>query len=126
MTTDPTKITSDEIERYRKEFAGYPESIDALELIEENEGDLQQAVSLLAMEYGVIITKRKTSLLEDLVYKYRNIICNDSFMDDLMTGLLTAGIAGLTASGQIPTALATPIVIYLVKVGVKNWCETNK
>jgi hypothetical protein len=46
-------------------------------------------------------------------------------MDDLMSGLLTAGVATLTVSGQIPQAVATPVVIYLTKKGVKIWCQSN-
>lgn len=126
MTSALTKVTPDEIARYREELAFYPEALDALTLIEENEGNLEQAASLLAMEHGLIITKKKPSSLESLLCMYKDIICDDSFIDDLMTGLLTAGVTSLTASGQIPTALATPLVIYLVKVGVKNWCKTHQ
>ncbi|MDF5734246.1 MAG: hypothetical protein PUQ00_00720 [Nostoc sp. S13] len=42
-----------------------------------------------------------------------------------MTGLLTFAVTSLTATGQIPQAIATPVVIYLAKKGVKTWCDSN-
>ncbi|MCU0519062.1 MAG: hypothetical protein MUC60_19795 [Oscillatoria sp. Prado101] len=97
MATDPTKVTPEEIAQYRQQLADYPEALDALDLIEENEGDLKQAARLLEL-----------------------------FINELMTGVLSAGVGILASSGQIPAALATPVVIYLAKIGVRKWCESNK
>ena len=126
MTTDPTKVTPEEITLYREQFSAYTDALDALDLIEESEGDLKQAASLLALESGVVISKKVPNILDELAQKSRNIVCDKVFIDELMTGLLTAGVASLTASGQIPAALATPVVIYLAKTGVKKWCESSK
>ena len=126
MSSDPTKVSLEEISNYREQFADYSEALDSLDLIEENNGDLKQSASLLALEYGLSISKNVPNVLDELAQKCRGTICNEVFIDELMTGLLTAGVASLTASGQIPAALATPVVIYLAKVGVKNWCSSNK
>lgn len=126
MTTDPTKATPEEITLYREQFSAYPDALDALDLIEESDGDLKQAASLLVLESGVVISKKVPNILDELAQKSRNIVCDKVFIDELMTGLLTAGVASLTASGQIPAALATPVVIYLAKTGVKKWCESSK
>ena len=125
MTTEPTKISDQEIAQYRQQFADYPEALDALDLIAESDGDLQESASLLALETGVSITRNR-NILDELAQKCRQIICDDAFIDDLMGGLLTAGVATLAASGQIPAAVATPVVIYLTKTGVKNWCKSNQ
>ncbi len=60
-----------------------------------------------------------------LAQKLSKIICQEEF-DELMSGVLTAAIATLAASGNIPIALATPVVIYVAKTGVKQFCETAK
>jgi len=125
MTTDSTQITPEEIAQYREQFSDYPESLDALDLIEENDGDLKQAASLLALESGVVISKKVPNILDELAQKSRNIVCDEVFINELMAGVLTAGVASLTASGQIPAALATSLVIYLAKKGVKKWCESS-
>ena len=125
MTTDPTKITIEEIFKYRQQFADHPEALDALDLIAESDGDLKESASLLALETGVSVTRQEPNVLDELAQKCRQIICDDAFIDDLMGGLLTAGIATLATSGQISAAVATPVVIYLTKTGVKNWCKSN-
>ena len=126
MIVDPTKVTPYEITQYREQFADNPEALDALDLIAENDGDLKQAASLLALESGEMISKSVPNVLDELARKCRNIVCDEVFIDELMAGVLTAAVASLTVSGQIPTALATPVVIYLAKRGVKKWCEVNQ
>lgn len=125
MNTDSTQVTPEEIAQYREQFSDYPESLDALDLIEECDGDLKQAASSLALESGIVISKKMPNILDELAQKCRNIVCDEVFINELMAGVLTAGVTSLTASGQIPAALATPVVIYLAKKGVKKWCESS-
>ncbi|WP_377482057.1 MAG: hypothetical protein P2A85_28960 (plasmid) [Microcoleus anatoxicus] len=125
MTTDSTQVTPEEIAQYREQFSDYPESLDALDLIEECNGDLKQAANLLVLESGIVIPKKVPDTLDELAQKCRNIVCDEVFINELMTGVLTAAVTSLTASGQIPAALATPVVIYLAKKGVKKWCESS-
>jgi hypothetical protein len=125
MTTDSTQVTPEEITQYREQFSDHPESLDALDLIEECDGDLKQAANFLALESGIVISKKPQDILDKLAQKCRNIVCDEVFINELMTGVLTTGVASLTVSGQIPAALATPVVIYLAKKGVKKWCESS-
>lgn len=118
-------VTQEEIQQFREQLRDYPEALDALDLIEENEGDLEIAANLLAQEAGVVIVRSKPSILDDLAQKLRDVICDEIFINDLMGGALTAGVGYLTASGQIPTALATALVIYLAKIGVRKFCQSD-
>jgi hypothetical protein len=126
--SDATHLTPEEIQNYQEQFKDYPEALDALDLIDESDGDLIESANLLAAEAGIEISSRAgedVNILDKLAQKCRSIICDEDFMDDLMSGLLTAGVATLTVSGQIPQAVATPVVIYLTKKGVKIWCQSN-
>ncbi|MDJ0843714.1 hypothetical protein [Crocosphaera sp.] len=128
MMSDATQLTADEIQQYREQFKEDPEALEILDLIEESEGNLIESTNLLAMEEGVEIPSRagdELNILDKFALKCRSVVCDDDFMDDLMSGLLTAGVATLTVSGQIPQAVATPVVIYLTKKGVKKWCKSN-
>jgi hypothetical protein len=126
--SDATRLTLEEIQSYQELFKDYPEALDALDLINESDGDLIESANLLAAEAGIEISSRAgedVNILDKLAQKCRSVICDEDFMDDLMSGLLTAGVATLTVSGQIPQAVATPVVIYLTKKGVKIWCQSN-
>ena len=120
------KISEEEIAQYRQQFVDYSEALDALDLIAESDGDLQKSANLLALETGISITRQEPNILEEIAQKCRQTICDDAFIDDLMGGLLTAGVTALATSGQIPAAVATPVVIYLAKTGVKNWCKSHQ
>jgi hypothetical protein len=128
IMSDVSRLTPEEIQNYRELFKDYPEALDALNLIDESDGDLIESANLLAAEAGIEISSRAgedVNILDKLAKKCRSVICDEDFMDDLMSGLLTAGVATLTVSGQIPQAVATPVVIYLTKKGVKIWCQSN-
>ncbi len=116
MTTEPTKLSDEEITRYQKQFADRPEALDALDLIAENDGDLKKSASLLALEAGVEIVKGVPNILDELAQKCRKAVCDDVF-DELMAGLLGAATGTLAATGQLPEALATPVVIYIARIG---------
>ncbi len=125
---DSTQLTFEEIQQYREQLKDDPEALDILDLIEESEGSLIESTNILAIEAGSEIRSRadeELNILDKFALKCRSIVCDDDFMDDLMSGLLTAGVATLAASGQIPQAVATPVVIYLTKKGVQQWCKSN-
>ena len=127
--TDSTQLTPEEIKQYREQLKDNPDALDILDLIEESEGSLIESTNILALEAGSEIRSRggeELNILDKFALKCRSIVCDDDFMDDLMSGLLTAGIATLAASGQIPQAIATPVVIYLTKKGVQKWCQSNQ
>jgi hypothetical protein len=120
-------VTPEEITEFRSQFADNPEALAALDAIEECKGNLEAAAQLIAVE----TTEEEVSLrgdsnyLEKLAQKLSKIICQEEF-DELMAGVLTTAIATLAVSGNIPAALATPVVIYVAKIGKKQFCETAK
>ncbi|MFN7555387.1 MAG: hypothetical protein ACK5QL_10325 [Microcystis sp.] len=123
-----TQLTPEEIQHYRQQFKDYPEALDALDLIAETDGDLIKSAGLLAMETGVKIPTRageEDNILDKLAKKCRSIVCDDDFINDLMKDLLTVAVATLAAGGQIPISVATSVVIYLAKKGIKQWCQFN-
>lgn len=126
---DATQLTPDEIQQYREQFKDYPKALDALDLIIECDGDLEESVNLLVVEEGKSELRSDESesekTLEKIAKKFRNILCEDIFIDDLVGGLVPAATASLAISGQISVAIATPVVIYVAKKGIKTWCNSK-
>ena len=126
---DATQLTPEEIRQYRQQFADYPEALDALDLIAECDGDLEESANLLVIEKGISELRsgesEEENTLDKIAKKFRQIICDDVFIDDLMDGLVPVAVTTLAMNGQIPVALATPVVIYLTKKSVKSWCNSN-
>ncbi len=117
-------VTPEEIENFRSQLADYLEPLAALDEIADDEGDLEYATEIIALEAG-IEKSRAEGWLEDLSQRCRNIVCQDEFRDDLLAGVVTALVASLAASGNLPAALATPVAIYIVKIGVKSFCNAT-
>jgi len=72
--TDLTNLTSEEIQNYRELFKDYPEALDALDLIDESDGDLIESANLLAAEAGIEISSRAgedINILDKLAQKCR-------------------------------------------------------
>jgi hypothetical protein len=120
-------VTTEEISQFRSELANSPEALAALDAIEECKGNLEAATQLIAVETteAEVSLRGDSNYLEKLAQKLSKIICQEEF-EDLMTGVLTAAIATLAASGNIPIVLATPVVIYVARIGTKKFCETAK
>jgi hypothetical protein len=120
-------VTPEEITQFRSQLVDSPEALAALDAIEECKGNLEAAAQLIAVETTdtEVSLRGDSNYLDNLAQKLSKIICQKEF-DDLMTGVLTAAIATLAASGNIPVALATPVVIYVAKIGVRQFCGTAK
>ncbi|MBD2498654.1 hypothetical protein [Nostoc sp. FACHB-280] len=120
-------LAPEEIAQFRSQLVDSPEALAALDAIEDCKGNLEAATQLIAVETtdAEVSLRGDSNFLEKLAEKLSNIICQEEF-DELMTGVLTAAIATLAASGNIPIALATPVVIYVAKIGKKQFCETVK
>ncbi|MEW6495215.1 MAG: hypothetical protein AB1589_22260 [Cyanobacteriota bacterium] len=117
-----TTVTQEEIQQFREQLRYYPEAITALDVIEECEGDLEDAAVVLAIQAGQEPSRSK-KWFEELVKRCRPIVCEEDFRDDLLAGLMAGAVETLAASVAIPPGLATPVIIYAVKIGVKNFCK---
>jgi hypothetical protein len=116
-------VTPKEIAQYRFQLADYPEAIAAMDVIQECEGNLEDAAVVLAIQEGQEPDRSAREWLEGLANRCRPIVCQENFKDDLLAGLVAGAVESLAVSMAIPPGLATPVVIYAVKIGVKNFCK---
>lgn len=122
---DMTVVTQEEIENFREQLRDYPEAIAALDEIEACEGHLEDAAVVLAIEAGQEPERGARELLEGLSERCRPILCQEDFRDEIMGGLLASTVEALLATTLIPTGLATPVVIYAFKIGIKKLCNVS-
>lgn len=115
-------VTPAEIEQYRVEFSDYPEALKALDTLADCEGDLEDASITLAIQVG-----QEPSIsdqwIDGLAKRWRHIICQAAVkesLEDALTGEVLMMLATLT---DLPMKLATPIAIYVDKVGVERFCQ---
>lgn len=115
------KITSAEIAQFRSQLSSYHKALEALDAIEDCEGDLADAALSLAIQIGQ--EPDSIDFLDGLAKRCRVAICQQEFREDLLKGNVTGILGYLIANKLCPEILATPVLIYVVKTGINNFCE---
>jgi hypothetical protein len=118
-----TKVTSQELAQYRSLLADDSEAMEVLDLIEDCEGDLEDAAMTLAIRVGQEPQQANSEWLEALAKKWRAVICEQDYRQDLLNGSIVEMMAHLKSMPTFPKILATPVLIYVLKQGVNNFCQ---
>ena len=118
-----TTVTSQEIAKFRSHLADDPQAMEALDLIEDCDGDLEDAVMTLAIRAGQEPEETNSEWLAGLAKKWRSVICQQEHREDLLNGSIQEMIVHLRTIPTFPKILATPVLIYILKQGVNNFCE---
>ena len=81
-----TKVTSQEIAKFRSLMVNDPQAMETLDLIEDCDGDLEDAVMTLAIKAGQQPEQTNSEWLDALAKKWRAIICEQEHREDLLNG----------------------------------------
>lgn len=115
-------IASQEIAQYRSQLSAYPEALKALDVIEDCEGDLEDAAITLAISAGQQ-PDTSDNWLALLAKRCRVPICEQEFREDLLNNNCTKAVEYLISTKLCPDLLVAPVVIYAIKTGVNEFCE---
>jgi hypothetical protein len=118
-----TKVTPAEIAQFRSQLAEYPTALEALDVIEDCEGDLEDAAMTLAIRAGQQPERANSEWLDALARKWRAVICESEFRSNLLDGSVRNMMAQLATMPTFPNILAAPVLMYVIKVGINNFCE---
>ncbi|MGQ4649109.1 hypothetical protein [Lyngbya aestuarii] len=118
-----TIISSQQIAKFRSDLSDYPEAMQALDVIEDCEGDLEDAAIAMAIRAGQQPQLNNAEWLDSLARKCRAVICQPEFREDLLNDSYASVIKYLAQTPLLPEILATPVLMYVVNEGVNNFCE---
>lgn len=118
-----TTVTSQKIAQFRSELVNYPEAMTALDVIEDCEGNLEDAAITLAIRAGQEPQQDNAEWLDSLARKCRAVICQQQFREGLLKGAVAPVIEYLAATPLLPDILATPVLLYVMQQGVTTFCE---
>lgn len=115
-------VTVEEIEHFRALVADYPDALVALDEIEVCDGDLEDAAINLGIQVG---QEPDTSdrWIEGLAKRWRHILCQTDLKESLETGLTGNALLLISEHTTLPLKLATPVAIYVVKTGIRDFCD---
>lgn len=114
-------LTLSEITYYRSQLADYPDAVLALDEIVVCDGDLEDAAINLALSVGQ--RPDRTDWLEGLAKRYRVEICQENLRNELSQGHIIPVINHLIHTKIGPEILVLPVVLYVLKTGVDDFCS---
>lgn len=118
-----TQVTLEEVAKLQAELTNYPNALAALQEIEECEGDLEDAAMVLAIRAGQQPDIANADWLSSLAKKCRAFICRTQSRDALANGSFAPVVEQLTAAKLCPALLVMPVLLYVVKQGIDEFCQ---
>lgn len=117
------QLTSQEISQYRDQLATCDVAMIALDVIEDCEGDIEDAATSIALEVGQKVDR--VDWLDGMTKRCRVVICEQQFREDLQTNNI-ANLVNYLLELEVklcPPELVVIVVIYALKQGINNFCE---
>jgi hypothetical protein len=118
-----TQVTSQEIALFRSQLVEDSQAMETLDLIEDCDGDLEDATITLAIRAGQEPGMTNAEWLDAMARKWRWVICEPEYREDLLNNSLVRIMERLKSMPTFPKILAAPILIYILKQGVNDFCE---
>jgi hypothetical protein len=87
-------LTTQEIAQFRSQLSEYPTALEALDTIEDCEGDLEDAAISLAIQVGQMPTT-SDNWLDGLAKRCRVAICQSDYREAVASGTLTSLVGEL-------------------------------
>jgi len=116
-------VTAVDILEYRAELGGDAGAIKALDMLEDCEGNLEDAAISLAIQAGHE-PDASDQWLDGFVKRWRAKICQPGLRDTLEEAeTLADWLRSLSGVTDLPSPLVTIIAIYVSKTGLEPFCQ---
>ncbi|MGF1513030.1 MAG: hypothetical protein ACFB5Z_04945 [Elainellaceae cyanobacterium] len=115
-------LTSAQIAQYRSALSAVPEALLALDMIEDCEGDLEDAAIALALQVGQE-PDRSDRWLDGLSKRWRVALCEPPVQAHIHAERLAAAAQTLVNAVDLSPRLVTLVVIYVHQQGVSKFCQ---
>jgi hypothetical protein len=115
-------LSPEEIVQYRSQLADNDVALRALDMIEDCEGDLEDAAIALALQVGQE-PDRTEQWLDGIAKRWRVFLCQVGIKEAIQAGTVGSAISLLAQETTIPAVLATPVVLYVAKAGIEDFCK---
>ncbi|MEM7769153.1 MAG: hypothetical protein AAF327_01420 [Cyanobacteria bacterium P01_A01_bin.37] len=116
------KLTLADIAKYRSALSSHSEAMVALEMIEDCEGDVEDAAIAIALQVGQE-PDRTDQWLEGLAKRWRATLCRKGLREDLEQEKLLPVIEALAAETTLPVKLTVPVLICVLQMGLDSFCK---
>jgi hypothetical protein len=114
------QLTSQEISYYRDQLGECEPAMMALDIIEDAEGDLEDGATSIALSIGQAIDR--VDWLDGWAKRCRVAICEKNLRSDLQDNYIENAVNYILEKKICPPLLVTPVIIYVIKQGIDEFC----
>jgi len=115
-------VSPEDLELFREQLSDHPSALTALEVIEDCDGDLEDAAISLAIRSGQL-PEENEGWIVGLAKRWRHILCEAQLKEGLEDGLSGELVDTIVSQTDLPMRLAVPVAIYVIKAGVEPFCQ---
>ena len=115
-------LTAEEIAQFRAQVQDMPGAIAIFKVIEDCEGDMEDAAITLALQSGQE-PDHSDGWLQDVTKRWRHVLCQTELQADLQTGAIAQTVQFLMEETSIPKRLAIPVAICAAKTDLDAFCK---
>ncbi|MGG6267851.1 hypothetical protein ACQ4M3_14635 [Leptolyngbya sp. AN03gr2] len=115
-------VSPKDLELFREQLSDHPSALAALDVIEDCDGDLEDAAISLAIRSGQL-PEENEGWIVGLAKRWRHILCEAQLKEGLEDGLSGELMDAIVAQTALPMRLAVPVAIYVIKTGVEPFCQ---
>ncbi len=115
-------LTLADIAQYRSALSSHSEAMMALEMIEDCEGDVEDAAIAIALQVGQE-PDRNDQWLEGLAKRWRATLCRQELREYLDNGQLLPVVEALAMETTLPVKLTVPVLICVLQMGIDTFCK---
>ncbi|MFK8183572.1 MAG: hypothetical protein AB8B99_09365 [Phormidesmis sp.] len=116
-------LTPEDIAQLKARLGDYPKALDALQEIEDCDGDIEDAAISLALRSGQEPDSNE-QWLSSFSKRYRHIACQRQFRQAIEANQLRPLIDHLSQNTDCPALIALPVAVYISKSGVETFCHS--
>lgn len=118
-------LTPDHIRQWHAELADYPEIQRSLQVIEDCDGDVEDAAVTLAIQAG-LEPDNSDRWLSSFAKRYRPLLCETEFRTQTESQESPMGVSAivrhLAASSSCPPLLILPVAVLVAEEGLAAFC----
>ncbi|MDJ0718804.1 MAG: hypothetical protein QNJ54_32025 [Prochloraceae cyanobacterium] len=114
---EETQLTPEQVQQYKEQFQDYPQVLEALEVIEECEGNLDESLILISLRKTGVEPERMKLDLEKLAQQARSIVCAAPTRTTIELINILSGAFGTYG-------IAVAVFIYILnKYALEKFCQ---
>ena len=114
-------LTLADLSKYRSALASNNDALLVLEVIEDCEGDLEDAAISLALQVGQE-PSTSDNWLDGLAKRWRTILCQPNLCAAIEQENYSVALSLLLEHTTLSLKLALPVLIYATQLGIHDFC----